>query len=203
METQNQATGKRTVIDMTKRVHRELKHNTRIGESISKVLGEKSYLTTDGTLEIKLPLYGLKGQEDDPIDAVELNYHLVANLIQKSGDFKQYVKDRKSSNALVQKVQEYSEGRLEIPDFKTALLNHLMPIYTNKDHIIKVELYPDDNDNDDLDWAEVKFGKVLNLSASVIDQQMIMPLLSKFDLFGGGSAAKGALEAGAQTLKLG
>lgn len=172
------------VIDMSKRINRELKTSTRIGQNISKLQGQRKYMTADGSLTIIVPVYGMKGSEDEPIDAVELNYHLVSSMILQSGDFKDYVNSRKRNNALVQKVNDYASGQLQVPDIKTALLTHLMPAYTNKEHIINVELFPDENGNDKLDWDEITFGRTLNLSMSVIDQNLIMPLISKFNLFG-------------------
>lgn len=176
------------VIDMSKRINRELKTSTRIGQNIAKLHGEKKYVTADGSLTIIVPVYGLKGSEEDKIDAVELNYHLVSSMIQQAGDFKDYVNSRKRNNPLVQKVNDYTNGNLDVPDIKTALLTHLMPAYTNKEHIINVELFPDDNNNSKVDWEEITFGRTLNLSSSVIDQNLIMPLIGKFNLFGDSTA---------------
>lgn len=172
------------VIDMSKRINRELKTNTRIGQQIATIHGDKKYITADGSLTIIVPVYGLKGTPDEKIDAVELNYHLVATMIQKSGDFKDFISSRKRNNALVQKVNDYTQGKLEIPDIKTALLTHLMPAYTDKQHIINVELFPDEDNDGTADWEEITFGRSLNLSSSVIDQNLIMPLISKFNIFG-------------------
>lgn len=177
----------KVTIDMSKRINRELKANTRIGKNIAKLLGNRSYISADGTLAIIVPIYGLKGAEEEPLDAVELNYHLVSTLISQSGDFKEYISQRKRNNPLVQKVGEYVDGILVIPDIKTALLTHLMPAYTNKEHMIHVELFPDDNGNNETDWDEMSFGRSLNLSSSVLDQKLLMPLIGKFNLFGGDS----------------
>lgn len=176
------------VIDMSKRINRELKTSTRIGQNIAKLHGEKKYVTADGSLTIIVPVYGLKGSEEDKIDAVELNYHLVSSMIQQTGDFKDYINGRKRNNPLVQKVNDYTNGNLDVPDIKTALLTHLMPAYTNKEHIISVELFPDENANSKVDWEEITFGRTLNLSSSVIDQNLIMPLIGKFNLFGDSAA---------------
>lgn len=197
----NQNTGQGgKVIDMSKRINRELKTSTRIGQNIAKLHGQRKYITADGSLTIIVPVYGLKGSEDEQIDAVELNYHLVSSMILQTGDFKDYINSRKRNNPLVQKVNDYTNGNLDVPDIKTALLTHLMPAYTNKEHIINVELFPDENDNSKLDWDEITFGRTLNLSSSVIDQNLIMPLISKFNIFGDGNSAA---QAASNHLRLG
>lgn len=178
-------TNQPVVLDMAKKINRVVKQ-TRLGHNIEKQVGERLYQTSDGSFGVKVPLYQLKGDEV-PIDAVEMNYHMVVKTIVESGDFKMYMSRLRRQNPLVQKVNEYVDGKLQVDNIQSAFMQHLMPAYANKQHIISLELYPDDDQDGNVDWEEMKFGRELILSSSVLNQELIMPLIGKLNIFGSGS----------------
>lgn len=189
------------IIDMTSKINRTIKP-TRLGANIAKIAEPATYMTADGKFGVKIPCYYLKGDNESPISAVDMNIFLVTKLIQENGEFKNYLGRLKRENEAFQMIQSYTNGDLEIPDLQSFLMQRAVPIFTQKKHMITLELHLDSDKSGNIEWDEIGESQPLILNYSVLNTETIMPIIGKLNLFGGKDNVKSLMES-AGTLKLG